>query len=298
MSMSKSQRHKGESSVILEDDSPSKSRGWQFTWNNYTDEDIEYLKNLTYEYICWGKEIGTLGTPHLQGFIYFANARPFNSVRKILKNNHIEKARSFDALVKYNEKQGDFYEYGLKPKMGIKNHIPELGYKNIKTIIPYGWQLDVLQILLEEPDDRTIHWFWEPTGKMGKSSLTKYLCIHHDALTLSGKGSDCKFAVSAFIKDKKREPKIIIFDVPRTNIDYINYEAIESIKNGCFFSGKYESTQVIINSPHIFVFANSPPDLFKMSSDRWHIIHIQPMLPAEVDQTTPHNTLSDVPTDK
>jgi len=49
---------------------------------------------------------------------------------------------------------------------------------------------------------------------------------------------------------------------------------LESIKNGLFFSGKYESTQVVMNSPHLIIFANEPPDKSKMSADRWHIVRI------------------------
>jgi len=80
-----------------------------------------------------------------------------------------------------------------------------------------------------------------------------------------------------------------VFDIPRTNIDYLNYEAIESIKNGCFFSGKYECTQVIMNCPHVIIFANSPPLEHKLSIDRWHIINIKKH-PESHDPPTQDNT--------
>lgn len=70
------------------------------------------------------------------------------------------------------------------------------------------------------------------------------------------------------------DPKIIICDIPRTNLEYINYGAIESIKNGMIYSGKYEGGQCIFDNPHVVVFANELPDGSKMSRDRWRIHYI------------------------
>jgi hypothetical protein len=80
--------------------------------------------------------------------------------------------------------------------------------------------------------------------------------------------------IASYKKETKKYPKIIIFDVPRANIDHINYDAIESMKNGCFFSGKYECAQVLMNSPHIIIFANSEPQRYNLSMDKWHIVEI------------------------
>ena len=50
---------------------------------------------------------------------------------------------------------------------------------------------------------------------------------------------------------------------------------MEAIKNGCFFSGKYESGMVRFNSPHILVFANEPPERTKLSQDRWCVFALR-----------------------
>ena len=149
-----------------------------------------------------------------------------------------------------------------------------------------SWQLDIMRLIGEKPDYRTIHWYWDSVGNTGKSAFTKYLCAEHDALCVSGKSNDCKYAIVQYKEKKKTYPKIIIFDVPRTNIDYLNYEAIESIKNGCFFSGKYECTQVVMNCPHVIIFANSSPIEHKLSKDRWNIVMIEP---ENVDDKTPRS---------
>jgi hypothetical protein len=52
--------------------------------------------------------------------------------------------------------------------------------------------------------------------------------------------------------------------------DYIDYGAIEQIKNGLVTQG----TRLVFNCPHVIVFSNSEPDRETMSADRWNIVRI------------------------
>lgn len=70
------------------------------------------------------------------------------------------------------------------------------------------------------------------------------------------------------------ELDICIMDFPRTVEGYVSYSAIEEIKNGMFFNGKFESSMVMFNTPHIVIFANFLPDTSKLSKDRWVIENI------------------------
>ncbi len=63
----------------------------------------------------------------------------------------------------------------------------------------------------------------------------------------------------------------MILDLPRHNVDYVNYGLLEQLKNGCMFSGKYEGGQFVFPIPHVVVFANQAPDMSKFSLDRWLI---------------------------
>ena len=67
---------------------------------------------------------------------------------------------------------------------------------------PYGWQSEVMEIIKQKPDKRTIHWFWEPDGCKGKTTLSKYLVVKHNALMLTGKSGDMFNMLSKY-KDKK-----------------------------------------------------------------------------------------------
>jgi len=95
-----------------------RSRGYCFTLNNYTDEDVEYTKALECEYLCFGKEIApTTNTPHLQGYLYFSNARTWQSTQKLLKRCFCEPAlgSAVQNEAYCSKADNDFFEKGVKP---------------------------------------------------------------------------------------------------------------------------------------------------------------------------------------
>lgn len=239
---------------------------WCFTLNNPTEEEFEVMKNiirLQCDDYRVQEEEGENGTPHLQGYLKFKKkARPMELFEN--KRIHWENARSPKHARAYCEK-----EESATGKYVLDTVEP------LKLITPtYDWQKKILEMIKSEPDDRTINWYWEAEGGVGKSAFTKYLCAKHGAICVGGKSNDVKYGIIKYHENKKKYPKIIILDVPRTNLDYICYEAIESIKNGCFFCGKYESDMVLMNSPHMIIFANRPPDKSKLSLDRWNIVNL------------------------
>jgi len=71
-----------------------------------------------------------------------------------------------------------------------------------------------------------------------------------------------------------KKQKNVIFDYSRSQSEYFNYMAMEALKNGEMFSGKYHSHQVIFSPAKVLVFANYPPDVSKLSQDRWDIYKI------------------------
>lgn len=68
----------------------TRARGWCYTFNNYTEEDVTRLSLMSQPiYHVFGKEIGESGTPHLQGFLYMKNPRKFKCMKKLIGNAHI-----------------------------------------------------------------------------------------------------------------------------------------------------------------------------------------------------------------
>lgn len=93
-------------------------RHWAFTLNNYTDDDIVAVEAVATTATCvvYGKEISETGTPHLQGFISFPNARRATSLHKLFPSSaHWSVARQPFAAYQYCLKDGDYREFGTKP---------------------------------------------------------------------------------------------------------------------------------------------------------------------------------------
>lgn len=212
-------------------------------------------------------EQGATGTRHYQFIVIWKNAvvAPLTLCKQI----HWEHARDINKSIIYCTKK----ETRIAGPWTFNYNLP----KEVRTILKenmYPWQKDVLRIIDEEPDDRTVYWMYEEQGNFGKTSLAKYVCANYKALYLSGKGNDIKYAVSEFLK-QNGELNVVIFDFVRSVEGFISYDAIESIKNGIFFSGKYEGGMVSFNPPHIICMANFQPDINKLSSDRWVVRHIR-----------------------
>lgn len=99
----------------------SRSRGWCFTINNYDDDDIASVIVMgdDAQYYISGFEKGQKGTPHIQGYVYFTNAKSFDRIKKYIPNAHIEIQRGTPEQASgYCKKEGQYYEYGKIPTPG------------------------------------------------------------------------------------------------------------------------------------------------------------------------------------
>lgn len=95
----------------------SRSRGWVFTINNYTDEDVKGLAMVGYQYLVYGKEVGEQGTPHLQGYVYFKNPIALKSLSKKIPRASLQVRRgTHDQAREYCIKDGDVFEDGVPPQ--------------------------------------------------------------------------------------------------------------------------------------------------------------------------------------
>lgn len=241
---------------------------WCLTWNNYPEDwmDKILIHSSKISGFIFGEE-GLETTPHIQGYIRFKKkVRPLS----LFEFGHWEVSRdkkeNFHNAIDYCRKEGKYIEQNVWSRPNV------LTYDKL-----YDWQKAIVDIVRGRPDDRTIHWYWEREGNVGKSALCKYLCVNHEALICSGRAADMKFLVANWLKTKGTAPEIIIFDVPRSNLDYISFTGIEELKNGLFASTKYECEMVIMNSPHVLIFANEQPTDKEeiMSVDRWKITEVR-----------------------
>lgn len=246
----------------------TKSRSWFFTLNNPRDTDKELIMNIDglVEY-GFQLECGANGTPHFQGFIRFKNARHFKKICETFEGRaHIEKVSNLGAARNYCKKKDTRIDgpWMWKAELVDKVVDPLLD----KELLP--WEIEIESILETPPDDRTIHWYFDLRGGCGKTTFCKHLVISREACYVRGKAADVKYSIAQM----EEKPTIVLWDMPRSLEERMNYDGIEEIKNGLFFSGKYESSTVLMEIPHVFCFANWPPDTSKLSADRWHIVDL------------------------
>lgn len=170
-----------------------RSRDWCFTLNNYTDDEVLSVIELSKisSYLIFGKECGEqCSTPHLQGYIYFENAITFSSIKKKLPNRcHIEKTKGTPGQAsEYCKKEGEFQEFGNLPqKQGKRNDLDEIRHildttGKMADVVSSATSLQSVkmaqEILKYKEKKRTwkpyVQWFWGPTGS-GKSQLANQL---------------------------------------------------------------------------------------------------------------------------
>lgn len=180
-----------------------RSRGWAFTYNNYDVSGVALLQAVTESalYVVYGEEKApTTGTPHLQGYFYFKDAKS----ARWLKDRLPEKVSFFaangsaESNRKYCTKDGtNIYERGTIPKQGkrtdldeVKETLKETGRMRDIVLVAKSYQsVRMAEVILkyhEEPRDWEPHvrWFYGETGT-GKS---------REALKILGK--DCYVAMN------------------------------------------------------------------------------------------------------
>jgi len=170
-------------------------RGWCYTLNNYTEDEVKLLQSIDCTYHVIGKEVAPdTGTPHLQGFIYLSHrGRRFGGVKKLpgMTRAHLEEMKGTPAQAKdyctgMCEKKGfvlnDWvWENGELPQtQGARNDI-----NAIKAMVKAGATYrDVLEVAvnyqsakhaallmdhMSEPIERDpntfrVYWYWGNTG--------------------------------------------------------------------------------------------------------------------------------------
>lgn len=250
------------------DSSSSKNQlyRYDFTLNNYTDLEVSQVKSTIVE-ICkkggFGKEVGEeCKTPHLQGAVWLKKKLRKTQLQKYpgFARTSLRPIRNEEAVIRYIQKEGDCWMHGFPKPIKIIHDL-------------YEWQSNIEELSLTEPDERVINWYWEPEGNIGKSAFCKYMIVKHKALYCSG-GKHADLMNLVFNCDMD-ECSTVIFDIPRAHMGKVSYSALESIKNGMVCNTKYETGVKVFNSPHIFVFANFPPDnVDSLSADRWNIVRL------------------------
>lgn len=244
----------------------SSSKRFCFTINNYSDDDINRLKNCGYSFITFGKEIGENGTPHLQGYIEFKSSKRFSTLKKFLPRAHIESAKaSSEDNISYCGKDGDIFTDGTPKKQGCRTDL-----NKIKDEIINGKKLD--DITMEEPtifhqygrtlskiedlvmrrkfrtEMTTCDWLYGPTGTGKSHAAFKDFTPDTHYVWKSDNGWQDGYA---------QQPTVLINDF-RGEIPY--NELLQMIDKWPYYVKRRGREPMPFTSKHIIITSSLPPD--------------------------------------
>lgn len=260
----------------------SPAKHWEFTLNNYTEQDILKIESSIrsnsspFEVFVGQSEKET--TPHLQCTVSFKKkGRPLEHFANMLGHRRcsFRKVRDVKATRMYCSKEdrgSDKRNWCL-----VKGWQRPRGLVTVSYGILNKYQKQIVDYFRKPCHplfSREIIWVWEPLGNVGKTILSMYFADNARCIVVGGKSNDIFCGVAKEVAED-RAPDIVIFDIPRSCKGYISYKGIEKIKDGIYYSGKYESGMCRYNRPHVLCFANRPPEMGDdiMSEDRWKVIH-------------------------
>jgi len=118
-----------------------RQRRWSLTLNNPEDEVLKHLNSIDGRYVkyaIFAQEVGEKGTPHIQGFIHFKNAKTLTATKKFLGSEkwHLEVSQGTDFENReYCTKDGPFFEIGEVPL----EHGPVDAWEDILNMVEGGF---------------------------------------------------------------------------------------------------------------------------------------------------------------
>ena len=170
-------------------------------------------------------------------------------------------------IQRYCAKADERY-YGPVTNMNLEQYVKPTGW-DIEEIRknPLPWQKQIIDAITPKcRNDRIIDWIYDKHGKSGKTKLCKMLQVDLNASILQyGSLRDLAYRV---VKEGQKAAYFI--DLTRTQPNGVMddmYAMLEQLKNGVINNGKYEGSMLNMDPPHVWVMANMPTNIKKMSAD-------------------------------
>lgn len=291
----------------------SAAKNWVFTLNNYTDEDVDRLKNsgapLVYAVI--GREVGESNTPHLQGMCCFSIRKRFAFVKGFIgANAHIEICRNVNHSETYCKKEGNFFIVGAKPvsnqgqrsdmdafKDDVKaGNISVVSVREIHSDLYARCPQFCLEYINDHMPKRSVPcyplrpWQQELNQILNLPPHPREIIFVVDLVGNMGKTWFAHYYssihdnnVQVLLPGKKADmvyalectSRVLFIDAPRSKQgEYLQYDFLEEVKNGYIFNSKYRSFVKSLEDIHVVVLMNECPDMTKLSQDRYKVINL------------------------
>lgn len=241
----------------------SPKKNWCMTLNNWKVEEydslLEWFKEDSSNRFIIGKEVGELGTPHLQIWVEFKTKKRFEQIKKFNTRLNI-RPQSARATVKDN------LSYCSKDKDYVTNcRIPK-ELEVIKDLRPY--QQKIVDIVLGEPEARKVYWFYGDKN-IGKTEILFKLCAEYGAMVIP---ISKRHALSQVYKTHE-DTDIYCMNLTADESEYQTHDMfsiIEAIKDRMFSAsfGTECNGMCLMNHKHMIIVGNEPPDFEKTQIDK------------------------------
>lgn len=268
---------------------------WDFrvTKGDLSKEDImEGLKNVAKHFV-FQLEKGDTGYIHYQGRISLIKKRRETEKHLVLQlfqtwkpmylaptTNQEYLTNSFSYVMKADTRIDGCWTDKDIPK---ELYIPRQ-YRNIdveKDLRPF--QQTIWNTITNDKlfNSRQINLVYCERGNKGKSTIAHLARLKANSLVIPAIINDAKeliqVACDMCYDAENRHPSAVFIDMPRAiNKDRLFglYSAVEVIKDGYLYDVRHHFKSYDIDSPHVWVFTNTLPDLGMLSQDRWNIFTI------------------------
>lgn len=244
----------------------------------------EFMEDPARQAVSWYGQMEkapTTGTYHIHCAIKFINQQAGRTLYETIAAAQRKKNAFWDfipmCMIAKFSKKADVYVIKEKSRVyGPWGSDPEEMKRMLQPkresvkAVPYEslfqWQQACATTACQRPDGRGMYWWYEKTGKVGKSTMVTFMAVNYGAEMLSvGKTADM---VHAYAESKA---PMVVCDITRSYDKALLPEvaaALEQIANGMLFNTKYKSRSVMVAPPSITVFANEPPPKGLLSEDR------------------------------
>ena len=270
----------------MESDKPSESgkwKTWSFSTRNLSVSDVLYAISTNIN----DRWFVVTSVDEAKGLVSFPNGRQVSAIKKMLDWNVEQLSDPFmTAVRRYSQMPGEKSEQNV----GILDVItaPIRPLSQIKEEQFYAYQQKAYALFKGEPDGRSVHWFHEREGNIGKSAFVTFLYDNHPSEVVifdKGKFEDLAFAITS---QDMGPVRAVIWDIPRQTKGHISTAAVECVLNGRMRSTKYQGDFIRFPVPHIICFSNFLPtfDSNEFSADR---IKIYDIIDKDVDMANPQS---------
>lgn len=149
---------------------------WCFTLNNPTEQEREFFRTCEVKECVIGDEVGTEGTPHLQGYVTWKKNTRLSALKKLSPRAHWEPTIAKEAAANYCRKEKVFREVIATKKRKLSDIVHEelLSGKKPRQIMQEHSECVFMASsiqkafnIMREPtvwQVPEVHWIYGPTG--------------------------------------------------------------------------------------------------------------------------------------